>query len=347
MRPPSFDMGGLFRNRPCRETAHPTGRDSERGQKKEKRMAYVPFDPSYTPLRTPQYVAAELARRTAHQSRVNDIVTQGNAVMGGLVADCCSDPAYAGQGFYDDSNGAYGTPGSTASNPMAVLPAPGSYPLTPVDILNGGNGFPVRADGKPWPRPRLPRSERQRRIAAYPNLVPEVDTRSLVPPCPCLSSAPPVPIRVPVVASGPAASASSAPRAAPTPPSAMPAPAACPYPGCSTGNVCLDLVTGCVLNSQIDSGQQLACALANYGVFGNKGFFLGDVIHGCQPPKYLGTPLPNPPQADPSMMATITAAMARRGMSGLGQDSNPLSGIGGLLAVVGMFGIVVWANKKL
>ncbi len=339
MRPPSFDMGGLFRNRPCRETARPTGRDSERGQRKSIFMAYVPFDPSYTPLRSPAYVAAELARRTAVQSRVNDIITQGNAVMGGLVADCCSDPAYAGQGFYDDSTGAYGTPGSTASNPMAVLPAPGSYPLTPVDIINGGNGFPVRADGKPWPRPRLPRSERQRRIAAYPNLVPEVDTRSLVPPCPCLSSAPPVPIRVPAVAPP------SAPRATPTP---LPAPpTSCPYPACSTGNVCLDLVTGCVLNSQVDPQQQQACALANYGVFGNQGQWFGRVWRSCQPPQYLGTPLPNPPQADPSMRAKISAAVAPLTGAGLGQvDTNPLSGIGGLLAVVGMFGIVVWANRK-
>lgn len=302
-------------------------------------MAYVPFTNDYSSLRTPAYVAAELARRTAVQSRVNDIIVNGNAVMGGLMADCCSDPAYGGQGFYDDSSGVFGAPGSTAANPMAVLPAPGSYPLTPVDILTGTNGFPMRRDGRPWPRPRLPNRERQRQIDAFPNYGPGVDAARLVPPCPCFSSATPVPIAVPPIVAAPR----PAPVAAPAP-----APASCPYPACSTGNVCLDLVTGCALNSQVDPAQQMACALANYGVFGNQGQWLGRVWRSCKPPQFLGTPLPNPPQADPSMRAHISAAVAPLAGAGLGQvDSSPLSGIGGLLAVVGMFGIVVWANRKL
>jgi hypothetical protein len=103
-------------------------------------------------------------------------------------------------------------------------------------------------------------------------------------------------------------------------------------------------VTGCVLNSQIDTAQQTACALANYGVFGNKGLFLAEILHGCQPPKYLGTPLPNPPPATPDMMAQINAVVAKKGVSGLGQVD--CSNVGGFLAIVGLFGIVVWATRK-
>ena len=67
---------------------------------------------------------------------------------------------------------------------------------------------------------------------------------------------------------------------------------------------------------------------------------------------FLGTPLPNPPQSSGSMAATLTAAndaattasRKARGMSGLGQDDG--SQFGGFLAVVAMFGIVVWAMRK-
>lgn len=310
-------------------------------------MAYVPFTGDYSTLRTPAYVAAELARRTAIQSRVNDIITNGNLVMGGLIADCCSDPAYGGQGFYDDSSGAFGTPGSTATDPMAVLPAPGSYPLTPVDILTGTNGFPVRADGRPWPRPRLPGSDRRERVKAFPNFGPGVEASRLVPPCPCFSAAPPVALPVPVMIRRPA-------------PAAAPAPAApaqnCPYPGCSTGNVCLDLITGCVSNSQVDQAQVEACALANYPIFGNSGAWLTPILLGCGTNlPHLGTPLPAPPRADPSMYPTLKAAITAggiatgkaRGVSGFGQtNSTGTSNLGGFLAILGLFGIVVWANKK-
>lgn len=312
-------------------------------------MAYVPFTNDYTGIRTPAYVAAELAGRTAQQSRMNDIFVDGNKVMGNLVASCCSDPAFAGQGFYDDSSGDFGTPGSTASDPMAVLPipgssvpgsgvgppVPGSYPLTPVDILTGSYGFPLRGDGRPWPRPRIPNRFRRQRINAFPNFGSAIEASQLAPPCPCFSSAAPVPITVPTMVTPTQTVAPTAPGPA----------APCPYPACSTGNVCLDLVTGCVLNSQITSDQQQACALANYGVFGNKGFFLGDVIKGCQPPPYLGSPNLSPPQADPSMMSLINAAYAKKGVSGLGQVEES-SNVGGFLAILAVSGIVVWAMRK-
>jgi len=230
-------------------------------------MGYTPFTNDYSTLRTPAYVANELARRTAEQSRVNDIVVGGNRVMGGLVADCCSDPAFAGQGFYDPNSpgdgspgtipaGAYGFPVPAGYDPLSVLPTPGvPYALTPVDILTGSYGFPIRRDGRPWPRPRLPRRNWKALVAAYPNYTEAgVEVRGLVPPCPCNAPAP-IPLAAPVV---------------------------------------------------------------------------------------MNTPAPH------ETVASERARLAawRAGLSGLGQDSNPLSGVGGLLAVVAAAGILVWANRK-
>jgi hypothetical protein len=303
-------------------------------------MAYVPFDPSYSSLRTPSFVAAETSRTNAQRSWVGNAIDGGNALMGNLIANCaCTNPAFGGQSYYGGdptdviSNSLVPSGGAaTATDPdtAALVAAASTYPLTPVDILTGTYGFPMRKDGRAWARPRLPGSVGRRRANSYPNLGPAFDTSKLVPPCPCFSSAAPVPITVPMMV----------PTPAPAPTPAAPA-APCPYPACSTGNVCLDLVTGCVLNSQIDPGQQQACALANYGVFGNRGTFLGEIIHSCPSPPYLGTPLPNPPQADPSMMALMNS----KGLSGLGQTDGT-SGVGGFVAILAMFGIVMWATKK-
>jgi hypothetical protein len=302
-------------------------------------MGYIPFTNDYSSLRTPAFVAAEVARVNARTAAVSNLMANGNALMGTLVTDCCSDPAYGGQGFYDpNSPSAAATaltpsaPGSPATPTGAAVPAGVSlWPLTPPDILSGSNGFQLRANGRPWPRPRLPMSNRRQRINAYPNFGgPSVEASpALVPPCPCFSNAAPIPIAVPAIVP------------APVPAAAPASPAACPYPACSTGNVCLDLVTGCVVNSQIDPGQQQACAVANYGVFGNRGTFLAAVSQGCKPLPYLGTPMPNPPQADPSMRALMNS----KGLGGLGQ-TDP-SNVGGFLAIVAMFGIVVWATKKM
>lgn len=332
-------------------------------------MSYEAFTNDYSSLRTPAYVAGETARLNAQRTRVQNAILGGNQLMGDLVTECCDNPAYGGQGYYEDPTAALsqsiaslvpGTPASTTAvaplaRPSAAVPWPfpgvqvnspaavgdpnaGGYPvtpwaLTPVDILTGTFGFPLRRDGRPWPTPRLADKYRRERAANYPNYGPMAQAMRLVPPCPCFSSAAPVAIPVPAVA----------PAAAPAPGPINPA-SPCPYPGCSTGNVCLDLVTGCVLNSQVDQAQQTACALANYGVLGNKGWWIGRIMHDCATPPYLGTPLPNPPPADPSMMATINGVFPGPGLGGLGQVD--LSGGGGLLAVLAMFGIVYWAIRK-
>lgn len=309
-------------------------------------MGYQPFTNDYSSNLAGQQRA--YARQAARRAQVNAQFANGNQIMGALTTDCCSDPAYGGQSYTDN----LGSPGDVSAAALASL-VPGtstpaasgtsvsttpSQALTPVDILTHSGGWQMQPNGKPWPRPRLPRSQQRAIANSYPNYGPMVAAASLVPPCPCFSSATPVMVPVPTVVT-PAPAPVATP--APTPTGTAP----CAYPGCSTGNICLDLVSGCVLNSQVDQAQVLACTLANYGVFGNMGTFLGQVMHGCQPPPYLGTPQPNPPTADASMRALIGAAAAKNGLSGLGQDDGG-SQFGGFLAVVAMFGIVVWAIRK-
>ncbi len=316
----------------------------------KENMAYFPFPQSACNMPN-SATPMDAARISAQDTRVaawGNHFVNGNQVLGDLVTECCSDSARGGQGYTDDDTAADlnalvpGTPGLTAAGATGSSNAGASttpvaptslYGLTPVDIITGTKGWPMTRASGPWPRPKLPGSFRRAIANAYPNYGPMFEASRLVPPCPCFSNAPPVVLPVPTVA-------------APTEPQPAPAPAApCPYPGCSTGNVCLDLVTGCVLNSQIDPAQQTACALANYGVFGNKGWWVGRIMQSCPTPPFLGTPLPNPPQADPSMNATMNGVFPGQGLSGLGQDDGT-SQLGGFLAVVAMFGIVVWAMKK-
>jgi hypothetical protein len=311
-------------------------------------MGYTPFTNNYAADTAGQ--AAAFARHAARRARVNALMTNGNQVMGALTTDCCSDPAYGGQSYYDPTAAMTSLiPGTPAAAPIAGaagttpagVPISSLRPLTPVDILTGTRGWQQQPNGAPWPRPLLPRSAQRRLANAYPNYGPTVDMLSLVPPCPCFSNAAPIAIAVPPVA---------APNPTPAP---APAPGNCPYPGCSTGNVCLDLVTGCVSNSQVDAAQVLACTKAGYGTFGNSGVWISAIMLGCGGNlPFLGTPLPNPPQATGGMMAQlgtsnaagVAATRKARGMGGLGQDDP--SNIGGFLAVMGMFGIVVWAMRK-
>lgn len=332
-------------------------------------MGYEPFTNNYA--QDTAAIARVYARQAAKRARVNAQMSNGNTVMGALTTECCSDPnaglsTWLGGG--DPSTAALvssaaiaslvpGTPATTAVQPITgtavsspsgaagptTAPAVSPWPLTPNDILTGTRGWVMQGNGRPFPKAPLSRSARRSIAHAYPNYGPTMDLRSLVPPCPCFSNAAPVVIPAPVVVT-------PAPNPTPAP---QPAPGNCPYPGCSTGNVCLDLVTGCVSNSQVDPAQVLACTKAGYGTFGNSGAWLSAIMLGCGGTlPYLGTPLPNPPQASGSMSAQLTTAnnagvaatQKARGMSGLGQDDS--SQFGGFLAVVAMFGIVVWAMRK-
>jgi hypothetical protein len=158
-------------------------------------MGYQQFTNDYTGARTPAYVAAETARINARKQSVANVMQSGNAVMGGLVTECCSDPAYGGQSFFGASAPASLVPstdavaaGTSSSNPdvAALSAALANVPLTPVDIITGTYGFPLRRNGRPWPRPRLPGRFQRAWANGYPNVPGTADElRKLVPPCPC------------------------------------------------------------------------------------------------------------------------------------------------------------------
>lgn len=311
---------------------------------------YVPFTNDYS-----SDVAGQtriLARQAAKRAQINTIFSQNNNVMGELTTECCSDPAYGGQGYYDDPS--YSSADTTAAIASLVPgtatgvtspitpPASGipSVPLTPVDILTNTRGWPRRADGRPWPRPRVSNKFARRIASAYPDYGPTNQSRLLMPDCPCFGGGPPMVIPVPQVTNVPTNSPN-------------PAAPSCPYPRCSTGNVCLDLITGCVANSQVTQAQVEACTKAGYSTFGNSGAWLSAIMLGCGGNlPYLGAPMPNPPTATGAMYATLNPAIAAgsaasskaRGMGGLGQMDG--SNLGGFLAVMGLFGIVVWAIRK-
>jgi len=79
---------------------------------------------------------------------------------------------------------------------------------------------------------------------------------------------------------------------------------------CRTGNICLDIRNGCVLGSQVSPDQLLACSQAGYA--GNANLYAQfDIDYGG----FLGSPDPNPPPFDSSMLSN------HPGLSGLGDTS--------------------------
>jgi len=81
------------------------------------------------------------------------------------------------------------------------------------------------------------------------------------------------------------------------PPAGTPSPA-----DCETGNICIDIRNGCVLSSQVTPAQLLACAAAGYVGNLNKYPAIAGA-GGAQGGKFLGAPLPNPPQYNIGMGA--------------------------------------------
>lgn len=320
-------------------------------------------------------------------ARVGRQFVNGNNILGGLVADCCSDVSRGGQGYTDDdtclvgaidpntgnviagcdSNGGIqslipGTPVSTAvvsspagsttgSSQTAAAPPP-SYALTPVDLITGTKGFQLSRSSAPWPRrPILGRAPVSRN---YPDYGPMASATSMMPRCPCFSQAPPIVVAAPVIVTPAPASAP-----APAPAPASPAPAAV---NCRTSNVCMDLANACIAVTQVSDAQVQACASAGYGLFGSRDVWRANLslLQQMGPLPYYGDVNLDPPPAAASMQqwgvpgSNIPSGFApgpyvptpylTAGMSGLGQDDS--SNVGGFLAVVAMFGIVVWAMKK-
>jgi hypothetical protein len=85
----------------------------------------------------------------------------------------------------------------------------------------------------------------------------------------------------------------------PAQPAGAPAPA---QPDCQTGNICIDLRNGCVLSSQVDVAQLLACAQAGY--VGNLNKYPAIAARGgARGGAFIGSPMLNPPPFNPGMGA--------------------------------------------
>jgi hypothetical protein len=129
----------------------------------------------------------------------------------------------------------------------------------------------------------------------------------------------------------------------PKPAASLPQPAAVssgrkriPQSSCRTGNICLDIRNGCVLASQVDPAQLLACSQAGYA--GNLNLYSQFIIDGTDAP--LGTPMPNPPPFDPSMNSN------RPGLSGLGTAPSGGAWLGAGLGLAALFWLGTAMQKR-
>src|ERR1700678_124602 len=105
-------------NADCRAVQIPAGRDAERGQKeKDRSMGYEPFTNNYSADVQAQNNVA--MRQAARRARINALMTNGNALLGALTTECCSDPAYGGQSWIGGGDAA--TPVNSVSSAVASL----------------------------------------------------------------------------------------------------------------------------------------------------------------------------------------------------------------------------------
>lgn len=241
-------------------------------------------------------------RQNAFIESVSTAFDDGNGTLDGLITTLGGNPAG------DTVSGASGVPTTgtldtdiagipvvpdpSGATPIALLPSinnPASWawpssPTAPTVTPGGAAGKRNRVQGPP---------RHYRNVSAQP-----VQQVQQGPPANC-------PIIVPLVTAIPIPQLAPAPQSTPA---ASPAPAAAPVADCQTGNICLDLMNGCVLSSQVTTAQLAACSAAGYA--GNRNLFPAIAAKGgAQGGKFLGAPNLNPPPYSP-------------GMSGFGQDAS-------------------------
>lgn len=187
----------------------------------------------------------------------------------------------------------------TIGNPSSWAWAPS--PAPPIILPGGGAGF------------RAPQGEsgfsRRRR---YTNRVP-ASAGAAGPSGTC-------PVIVPLVTAIPIPPASSIQPPA-TPASARttntpPTPATSPLTDCRTGNICLDIMNGCVLPGQVSPEQLQACAQAGYS--GNRNLYPAiAAAGGAEGGAFFGTPDPNPTPYTGSGMSGFGQSPAQQSNSAL------------------------------
>lgn len=225
----------------------------------------------------------------------NTAMDDGNIALNSLLSALGGNPAG------DTVSGAQGVPTTgtldTSSAGIPVVPQPGSAPNMALLPNINDAGFWA------WANSPLPthitggaRRMRGKNAARYGNQPAQQDQ---TPPSGC-------PIVVPLVTAIPIPATPAVSMPAPAP-AAAPTPGAAPLPDCRTGNICLDIMNGCVLSSQVDPAQLLACSQAGYA--GNRNLYPAiAAAGGAGGGAYMGFPDPDPLPYSP-------------GMSGFGQDA--------------------------
>jgi hypothetical protein len=238
--------------------------------------------------------------------------------MGGsaIVAAPVAGTGASGQVITDDVvPGSNGSAAAGSNGNGSAAAAPGSAAQPTVGQPNVGT------PGNPWPGPNwwVP----SRRFAGRSHCqVPQIL------PLQTVFAANPNPTPITVLGPGPAAAPVPVMPATPAAPSAPPvagAPVGPPtFP--TTGNPCLDAALGYVIPSQLDPGQQLICAMAGYGMLGERpGPLLTQAMvawRNANPSLLPKVPLQsNVPPASMSMLPT--AASSVLGVAGLTDAAAP------------------------
>lgn len=252
---------------------------------------------------------AEIDGQNAFIASVGSAFDLGNQAFNDLLSTLGGNPAG------DTVSGAQGVPTTgtldTSAAGIPVVPQPSSAP--PMSLLPNVNDPSFWGWGdSPQPTQVVAGGRRRsgRGAARYGN----VPVQDQTPPSGC-------PVIVPLVTAIPIPQGAPAPVSAPTPAAAPKvAPAVAPLQDCRTGNICIDLMNGCVLSSQVDPRQLQACSAAGY--VGNKNLYPAIAAKGgADGGAFLGFPDPNP-------------APYHFGMSGFGQDSAAQSANASLFASV-------------
>lgn len=293
----------------------------------------------------------QIDRENAFLASVGSAFERGNDALYSLMKALGGNPAG------DTISGAAGVPTtgtldlSSAGIPVIPQP-PNAPPMAMLPDINDPNFWrwgnspwgPPGSVGGGWPgfdSPRPARSggpsrrARGKNAALYGN-VPVQQYRDPPSNCPVvvpLVTAIPIPENAPVAVAPQVAVQPTATTA--TPP---------PLPDCRTGNICLDIMNGCVLASQVDPQQLLACSQAGYA--GNRNLYPAIAAKGgAGGGAFLGFPDPSPVPYSP-------------GMSGFGQDNSAQSAnasifssafeyaLSGLIAVVATTLFVKMSKKR-
>lgn len=307
---------------------------------------------SETPI-TQQQIDSE----SAFLNSVGSAFDGGNDALYSLITALGGNPA--GQTI----SGAAGVPTTgtldLSSAGIPVIPQPPSAPpMAMLPDINDPNFWrwgnspwgPPGSVGGGWPgfdSPRPARSggpsrrARGKNAAMYGN-VPVQQYQDPPSNCPVvvpLVTAIPIPQAPVQQTSAPVAPVAAVP--SPVPVAAVPP---TPLPDCRTGNICLDIMNGCVLASQVDPQQLLACSQAGYA--GNRNLYPAIAAKGgAGGGAFLGFPDPTPVPYSP-------------GMSGFGQDNSAQSAnasifssafeyaLSGLIAVVATTLFVKMSKKR-